>query len=51
MDITFRTRKLMKVFNSERELKRAYGDRMARSIQMRLAVLKNARTLSMVPYD
>ena len=49
MDITFRTRKLMKVFNSERELKRAYGDRMARSIQMRLAVLKNARTLSMVP--
>ena len=39
----------MKVFNSDRELSRAYGDRMARTIKMRLAVLKNARTLTMVP--
>ena len=39
----------MKVFNSDRELKKVYGDRMARTIQMRLAVLKNARTLTVVP--
>lgn len=39
----------MKVFNSDKELRRAYGERMARTIKMRLAVLKNARTLTMVP--
>ena len=49
MDIFFKTRKLAKVFNSERELRRQYGDRMARAIKLRLAVLKHARTLSMVP--
>ena len=49
MDIFFKTRKLARVFNSERELRKHYGDRMARTIAMRLAVLKHARTLSMVP--
>ena len=49
MDIFFKTRKLAKVFNSERELRKQYGDRMARTIAVRLAVLKHARTLSMVP--
>ena len=49
MDIFFKTRKLAKVFNSERELRKQYGDRMARTIAIRLAVLKHARTLSMVP--
>ena len=49
MDILFKTRKLAKVFNSERELRKQYGDRMAKTIAMRLAVLKHARTLSMVP--
>ena len=49
MDITFRTKKLMRTFNSKRTLQKAHGDRMARTIQTRLAVLKNARTLSMVP--
>ena len=39
----------MKVFNSDKELRKAYGDRMARTIKMRLAILKNARTLTMVP--
>lgn len=39
----------MKVFNSDRELRKAYGDRMTHTIKMRLAVLKNARTLTMVP--
>ena len=49
VDITFRTRKLGKIFNSEKELKRAYGDRRARVIKMRLAVLREAPTLSQVP--
>ncbi len=49
MDITFRTRKLEKTFNSQKALNRTYGSRMARTIMMRLAVLKNARTLSLVP--
>ena len=39
----------MKVLNSDKELRRAYGDRIARTIKMRLAVLKNPRTLTMVP--
>lgn len=49
MDIAFRTRKLERIFNSEKELNRAYDRRMARTIMMRLAVLKNARALSFVP--
>ena len=49
MDIFFKTRKLARVFNSERELRRQYGNRMARTIAIRLAVLKNARELSTVP--
>lgn len=49
MDISFKTRKLERVFNSEYELKKKYGDRMARVIAMRLAVLKNAAALSDVP--
>ena len=38
-----------KVFNSERALNAACGSRMARTIAMRLAVLRNARNLAMVP--
>ena len=49
MDITFRSRKIEKRFNSGRALAAAYGDRLARSIAIRLAVLKNAGTLSLVP--
>lgn len=49
VDITFRTRRLARVFNSDRSMRRQFGDRMARRIQMRLAVLRNARTLSLVP--
>ena len=48
MDIAFRTRKLEKTLNSERELKRVYGN-LAPTIQLRLAVLKSAPTLSEVP--
>ena len=49
MDIVFVRRKLEKTFNSETALKKVFGDRMARTIAMRMAVLRHARTLSMVP--
>ena len=49
MNIVFARRKLEKMFNSETALNRAFGDRMAKTIAMRMAVLRNARTLSMVP--
>ncbi len=49
MNIVFAGRKLEKTFNSVTALKRAFGDRMARTIAMRMAVFRNARTLSMVP--
>lgn len=49
MDITFRTKRLKRTFDSDKALKSAHGDRMARTITIRLAVLNNARTLSLVP--
>jgi len=49
MDIVFATRKLEKVFNQEKELVREYGQRMARTIMMRMGVLKGARNLTQVP--
>jgi proteic killer suppression protein len=49
LDITFRTRKLEKTFNSAAALQKAYGARMAKAIMNRLAVLKAARTLALVP--
>lgn len=49
MDIIFRTRKLARTFNSRSELQRRYGAQQARTIEMRLAVLRNAKTLSVVP--
>ena len=49
LEITFRNRKLARVFNSRAMLAREYGDRMARTIANRLAVLSNAGTLAMVP--
>ncbi len=49
MNIDFVRRRLEKTFNSETALKRAFGDRMARTIAMRMAVLRHARTLGKVP--
>lgn len=49
MDIGFGNRQLAKLFNQEQALRRKYGNRMAETIMRRLAVLKNARTLSDVP--
>ncbi len=49
MQIVFQTSKLTKTFNSTSALQKAYGDRIGQTIRRRLAVLKNARTLSLVP--
>ena len=49
MEVSFRTRKLQKTFNSERSLVRQYGSQVARRIMLRLAVLRNASNLSKVP--
>ncbi len=51
MDIQFRTRKLQRIFNSERELAKAYGPDCAKKIRMRMAVLSSAPSLSTVPTD
>jgi proteic killer suppression protein len=48
VDIAFQNRKLEKVFNSAQNLQKAYGA-MARTIAIRLAVLRNARSLALVP--
>ena len=49
MEIIFRARKLAKIFNSTSTLRKRYGDLVAQAIMRRLAVLKNARALSLVP--
>lgn len=49
MDIAFRTRKIEKTFNSAGALRKAHGARMAKAIMLRLAVLKNARNLGLLP--
>ena len=49
MNIDFARQKLKKTFNSVTTLKKAFGDRMARAIDMRMAMLRHARTLGMVP--
>lgn len=49
MKIAFRTRKLQKVFNKADALKRAYGEGMAKVIMARMAVLKAACNLGLVP--
>ena len=49
MEIVFRTRKLEKAFNAADAVQKTYGARMARVIMMRMAVLRAARTLALVP--
>lgn len=48
MEIVFRTVKLQKIFNSEKELRKTYGDENARAIMRRMAVLASATNLSQV---
>ena len=49
MNIDFARSRLKKTFNSEKARKKDFGDRMAKTIAMRMAVLRRAQTLSMVP--
>jgi proteic killer suppression protein len=49
VEISFKTQKLAKVLNSKAAIRKTYGARMARDIETRLAVLRNAPTLSSVP--
>ena len=49
MNIDFRNSRIRKRLNAEGALQKAYGARMARVIMMRMAVLKAARHLGLVP--
>lgn len=49
MEITFRTSKIARTFNSGRLLQRTYGSRMAKVIKIRLTTLMGAETLDQVP--
>ena len=49
MDISFQTRKLEKTFNSARKLEKTYGQRRAKAIMHRLAILREAESLDQVP--
>ncbi len=49
MDTNFRTEKLQKIFNSDKDLQKKYNKFMVRKIKMRLAVMRSADTLAMVP--
>ena len=51
MEISFKSKKLKKVIEDEKALQRNYGERMARSIMMRMGVLHAASTLAEVPID
>lgn len=46
MDIVFATRKLQKICNSDKKLRRKYGERQAKRIQQRLYELHAAETLA-----
>ena len=49
MEISFKKRKLGKDFNSEKLLKKAYNEPMAKAIMKRMRVLLTAKNLGMVP--
>jgi plasmid maintenance system killer protein len=50
MDISFKNKALEKTFNSEKELNKAYGI-LSKKIGIRMAVLKNAANLQLVPIE
>lgn len=49
MNIVFKTTKLKKIFNSEKDLVKAYGTERATIIKKRMVFLKAANNLSRVP--
>ena len=46
MNITFKTKKLQKIFNQQKELIRKYGERRAKLMQLRLVQLHAAQSLA-----
>lgn len=48
MEIGFRTRRLERIFSSEREIRRTYGDTMAAVIRRRITLLIRANSLTEV---
>ncbi len=48
--VGFRSRKLAKIFNSEKELRKEYGKDMAKTIMRRMMVLKAAPSLADVSH-
>ena len=51
MEISFRKRKLEKIFNDEQRLVREYGQQMADQIMDRMFLLYKVETLAEVPTD
>jgi proteic killer suppression protein len=49
MQISFKTRKLQEVFNSDTKLQKMYGKEQAKKIKVRLGVLLSAVNLEEVP--
>ena len=49
MVIVFKSRKLEKTFNSQKNLTKAYGVRLAKAVMVRMAVLRRSQTLARVP--
>lgn len=49
MKIYFITKKLQKIFNSEKELLKAYGAEQSQKIRLRLKVLESSANLAEVP--
>ena len=49
MEISFETRKLAKIFNTEQEIFEKYGSRQGKLIKIRLAILEAANCLEDVP--
>ena len=49
MDISFRTRKLERTFKTAEALQKAFGTRMAKVMMTRMAVLRAAGNLALVP--
>ena len=49
MEISFKSRKLQKIFNREKGLNRVYGSNMAKKVKNRIALLDAAENLEDVP--
>jgi toxin HigB-1 len=51
LEIDFKSGGLRKTFNAEKELKKTYGDRMAKTIMNRMALLRAAPALADVSHE